>query len=585
MPDKLSSGARPLLGPIQEERDTDATRTGSLIDVTSPMAASRLKHALDKNPDQMADVHEIARNRGASPLVVEENYEEVKKRERLESFDGLKNPALAKFLSNQENADVSHDDIDALTELEDHLGAFAAGAVSLPEMVLKGAGAMIEVGGRTVERALPESLVTGIREIEGDMPAISEMFTALGGTIGEAGEAMAPEETSFTTDVAGALGQVSAQILTAIIAPAVSVPTMFAMGTEQMAERQKASGTYGESFTGDVALLAGGTVTAATEKLGLDKLLNRVPPEVRNAALRKLSDVAIGGGYEALTEVAEGIGHGLVEYATTNPDAEIFQGIAHEASVAGTAGAIVRALIPSYRGTAKSKQISKATDEIKTSIAEQEFIDQTLVLAQQSKTSERSARAFAEFVKGLPKNKEFKIDPAALEGLEVDLPVYVTEQLDGLGSDIKVSLDQITSDMVNDPKVMEAIRPHMRMSEGSMTISEMEAGQGETVRNLLEQAQQEVDAKQEADEVFDDVVSQLVATGRVSAANARVSATLIPAYVTTKAKETGLPVKEVYDRMGLSVEKIGGADDSRALTQLLKRQDMVTKLKDCLSSQ
>ena len=144
---------------------------------------------------------------------------------------------------------------------------------------------MIEVGGRTVERALPESLVTGIREIEGDMPAISEMFTALGGTIGEAGEAMAPEETSFTTDVAGALGQVSAQILTAIIAPAVSVPTMFAMGTEQMAERQKASGTYGESFTGDVALLAGGTVTAATEKLGLDKLLNRVPPEVRNAAL------------------------------------------------------------------------------------------------------------------------------------------------------------------------------------------------------------------------------------------------------------------------------------------------------------
>ena len=47
-----------------------------------------------------------------------------------ESFDGLKNPALAKFLSNQENADVSHDDIDALTELEDHLGAFAAGAVS-----------------------------------------------------------------------------------------------------------------------------------------------------------------------------------------------------------------------------------------------------------------------------------------------------------------------------------------------------------------------------------------------------------------------------------------------------------------------
>ena len=165
-----------------------------------------------------------------------------------------------------------------------------------------------------------------------------------------------------------------------------------------------------------------------------------------------------------------------MEYATTNPDAEIFQGIAHEASVAGTAGAIVRALIPSYRGTAKSKQISKATDEIKTSIAEQEFIDQTLVLAQQSKTSERSARAFAEFVKGLPKNKEFKIDPAALEGLEVDLPVYVTEQLDGLGSDIKVSLDQITSDMVNDPKVMEAIRPHMRMSEGSMTISEMEAG-------------------------------------------------------------------------------------------------------------
>ena len=42
-------------------------------------ARNTLKHSLDGNPDRMAQVHEIASARGASPRIVEKNLEEIQK--------------------------------------------------------------------------------------------------------------------------------------------------------------------------------------------------------------------------------------------------------------------------------------------------------------------------------------------------------------------------------------------------------------------------------------------------------------------------------------------------------------------------
>lgn len=563
--------------------------------------------SMDKDADTMAEVQRISEGQRVSTAIVEDNLEDFKKQERLEQLSHLKNPALIRFLANQGNADVAHDDIDTLQGIEDHLGAFNAGVLSFPEMTLGGTGTLIEVGGRTVERILPESLVQAIREFDKDIPAPSRLFTRGGELAGELGEYLAPEEETFTTQVAGGLGQVGAQIATMLVAPQAAVPSLFATGVEQQAERQRATGTYGGGIEADAALLAGGTTTAAIEKVGLDKLLNRVPPEIQNRVMQKLADVAIGGGYEAVTEVAEGIGHGLIEYMTTNPNAEIFQGVKEEATVAGTVGAIVRALIPSYRGTARTKQTVDAVDESLKHLSEQEFIDQSIVLAQQSKTSERSARAFKEFVDGLPEKTEFHVDPQAFAEYTGPLPEYISDQIDGLGSDISLTYDQLAQDVVNNPELMSAVRPHMRMTEDSLSQSEFEAeaGAAETVKNLLESAQEEIELKTESEEIFDEVVEQLVATGRLSERNARISAATIPAYVVTAAKARGISVKEIYDMMGLKIgklepdfkgemteqeftiedtgQKVKVREQKQAVyDRAVKRRDMAEKLRDCL---
>ena len=608
MPESLSSIIQSVVKEIPSERPT----IPDVIPFSGDHVRNTLKHSMDKDPDRMVDVHDIANARGASPDIVDQNLNEIKKQERLQSFDPAKNPALAEFLTNTQNADVSHDDIDTLSAIEDHFGAFVGGALSFPEMAVGGTGALIEAGGRTVERVLPEFISRPIREFEESLGiegfAPSEILGAGAEAIGEVGEKLAPEEETFTTQVAGGLGQAAAQISLMLTAPHLAAPSLFGMGVEQQAERQREAGTEGQDIVSDLALVAGGGITAVVEKFGLEKLLNRVPPSIQNAIGQKLADVAIGGGYEALTEVAENIGHGLIEKLTTNPDADIFKGIQQEATVAGTVGAIIRTLVPSYRGNAKSKEKVSVVDNILISAGEQDFIDTALTLAQESKTGQRSEKAFSEFTKGLPANTEFRIAPEAFEGM--DIPDYIAEQIDGLGSDVKVTLDQLTKDFVNDPTIMEAVRPHMKMREESFTQSEMEAGLGvDSVKNLIEAAQAEVDLKTEADAIYDEVVSQLVATGRMSETMAKQSAVIVPAYVTVKAKETGLSVREVYDMMGLKIEKkapvkvdfgeetieqeftveeTGQKAKVREMKQVVydrtvKRRDMVAKLRDCLN--
>jgi hypothetical protein len=600
------------------ERMGGATTPPDLIELT-PQTPSNLKHAMDKDPDRQAAVYQLAEALDASPTTVENNFDEAKKRQRLSEFEALKNPALSRFLANQENAEVSHDDIGVLSEIANHLGAFNSGVLSFPSTFFGGAGETMEIGKRKIKEYLPEGLAefltTPITLIEPEKgEKVKTLTDALFGAeekLNEAREWLSPAKLSegrTSMQVAGAIGQVASQIATMLVAPQMLVPTLFTSGVEQQAERQKQSGTYGES---DSALVASGMVTATIEKLGLDKLLNRVPLEVKNSVMRKLTDVGIGGGIEALTEVTEAIGHNLIEKYSTNPDAKIFQGVEQEATVAGITGGIIRALLPSYRGNVKSKTTTGAMDVIQQTMVEQQFLDKHIKLLQESTTAKRSSKVFKRFEDDIGENTEVRINPAAFEGLQV--PDYVKEQIDGLGSDVVVTMSQLAKDFVNNPELLKAARPHMRVNENTMTQNEVDTGAGDTIKNLMEEAKANAELKSEADAIFKDIVDQLVATGRMSKESARMNAVLIPAYITVKAKETGYSVAEIYKRMNLTItkaeprvrpkpnfgdekittedvlEETGQKTKVRELKQVVydrtvKRLNMITKLRDCVNA-
>lgn len=517
--------------PSQEQFDVD--RTPFMLDI-----------ARDNDPDRMAEVYKFADEWSMSPEVVRDNFEALITRNTPEDIA----PSLASYLATKRYADVSHDDVDTLTSITNLMGAANQGFMDLPRMILHGTGVGIEVGARMLERALPQDAVDYLNSIRIPMQLPSDVLKAGAREIEEVQEYLAPTKDTFATEVTRSLSMVGSQIGAALIAPWSTVPSMAAMGITEQAERQEG---VDPTFTSDMALINSAVWTATVERFGLEKLMNRLPPEIGHAFARKVTDVVIGAGYEAATEVIEGIGHGLIEKYATNPDADIFQGWEEEAKVAGTVGGIVRAILPSYRGKKRTDLESETEDLTMTTENEQAVIDEYLKLAQSSKTLKRDVEAYKAFEKSLPMEVELYIHPDAFEGMIT--PDYITDQIDGTDKTVRMSVGQLLTDMPTD---VERLRPHMRLSEETYSQAEMaSAANTQSIRELMEQADANAEVRSRSREVHDNVVEQLIGTGRMDAETARISAEVVPAYVATKAADTGMTVEEVYKMMGLVIEK------------------------------
>ena len=132
------------------------------------------------------------------------------------------------------------------------------------------------------------------------------------------GDKLAPpvERQNLATDVSSGIGQLSGQIGLALLSGGVSsvtsMGTMLAQGADVMgskiAKDQDTSGWFADASqnTRDLATVAGAAITPLTERYGLDKLLNRVPPAIKNRFLRFVADKAAAGGIEAAQELIDG---------------------------------------------------------------------------------------------------------------------------------------------------------------------------------------------------------------------------------------------------------------------------------------
>ena len=567
-----------------------------------------LSESMDKNPDMMSQIYDESEETGVPVPFAEKDIENLNKQKQIGKINPSKNPALARFLTSRRNSDVAHDDIEVLTEIEDHVKAYAGGLISFPQMIVGGTAAGIEAGTRLLDKALPDEWADAINSV--DLGFVEDFTPAKllrmeETELKEIADDIKPTGTGTSVQVAAALGQVTAQIGTMLLAPQTAFPSLFAQNIAQQEQRQIKSKAE-HTAVADIALITSGGL-AVIERFGLEKLLNRVPVQVKNRIAQKLTDVVIGGGYEAATEVLENLGHSLVEYISTNPDADFTKGIIQEAKVGGITGAIVRALIPSYKGRGvNDAQADQERVENKTQ-AEQEHIDGLVSLLQKGKLATRDPKALKRFIDELPADTEFKISSEAFHDFEGEIPVFVQEQLDVVGTDVIMTVDQLASEVVNNPELLAAVRPHMRMSDETLTQAEMAAGGMTTVDNLMRDAAENAEIESEADQVTKDVVDQLVATGRLDSNNAKHAAAVIESYVVTKAKELGISVKEVFDKMNLTIKPMGkhdfgDAETSRELTleetgqkvkvrektqilydRKLKQQDMITKLRDCIN--
>ena len=264
---------------------------------------------------------------------------------------------------------------------------------------------------------------------------------------------------------------------------------------------------------------------------------------------------------EQLTETMTGYGQSAAEEEAGIGKAKTI-GQAFKAQFLPTA--IVTTLLGGFGAGAKytyntidsaiSKRLDRSVGKNVDSMSEQEIIDQIVTYSQASKTKGRAQDRFSRFMEMVSGDQEVYIDAEAINEViktGEQVPDYVIEQLNGIGTDVAITPNQFAADFASNETLMQALRPHIKLNPDNLSANEL--GEDIIVKELMERAEKSRDIKTESDRIYEQVKEQLVQTGRQSEATARYSATIIPAYVAAKAEQTGISVKEIYKSMGLSI--------------------------------
>jgi hypothetical protein len=358
-----------------------------------------LASGVEQDPDAYSKSLAVAMKTGVATNVVQQFPNEFTKQARLGalSIESLvdNNPKVSQFLStSKDNSAISHDDTQSMSALEylirpvDYVRSVAAGAVKSVGADISGRGVVEDIGTRNglgawdrmfgTAKAIAQAPLT-IYNISTAPAKIDAK--AIGGDIKELGNKIAPpkERQAFDTEVAEGIGQISSQIVQSML---TGGSTLYYQGADAM--NDKVAKDDSSQARKDAAVVIGASITGLTEKYGLDKILNRVPPQVKNRTLRFISDKAAAFGIEFAQELTENIAQDVTRQMLTNPDAPIGEGILRESSVAGTAAAIVRTALG-------IKSFRQAKDQ-------QEFIESLADKAKSSKLRERSPEKFQEFI-------------------------------------------------------------------------------------------------------------------------------------------------------------------------------------------
>lgn len=559
-----------------------------------------MEEAAKTNPAQFAESSRISRLTGIPIESVESDLPGSRAYAKAVQYDLTKlvqrSPVTGEFLRSYQNSVFAQNDVTTLEDIErvfnesasrttatEHLSAIGrsipGGAVQGIGMGVGGIGRTIEAGGRTMQRVadflLPEQADRFIWENPADKylqyvdPAT--FLRARGEGTQQLADMIMPakEDQNLATSVAAGVGQVLGQAVAYSLSPNAAMVGMFGQGVEIQGQRQDATGTYGESFTSDLALITGGMAEMALERTGVEALLNRIPPNIRNDAARAAADVFMAGGIEGIQEVVEGMTQSIIERFSTNPDAPLLEGALEEGTVGFSVGAIVRALIltatPGKLGVAATNEQSI----LQRGKQDQVTLDQISELVGSTEVRQLSQESFQEFVTRLNGEAEANvyIDSAQLslylnEQKNKAVPdpalILLSEQAGeaaASGTAVSIPFQDFATIIAATPHY-DALRDAMTLSPEAVPVYRQEQASWEAenyMTRLVEEAKANASQYVEAQELYNSIKDQLVDTGRVTPRNAATMAQIVPAWAAVYAQKTGKSIAEVYAESGLTV--------------------------------
>ena len=456
--------------------------------------------AAQQKPDEEAVYQKMADRWGLPVDTVRAKRPELEMQEKIESFDYEKaikeNPKLSEFFANPKNAAVAQDDFNNLSGLEklmahgkDYAGALGQGVIGQGiGSTLSGVSNLIDVGARAIDRPVRAMFGDRVANAFWYEPAriggvATDPFQALqdaGKGFKQIGEAMAPpkERQTLGTDVVQGIGQLGSQIaLYLLTGGTATTAALYAQGADIMAD--KTAKDNADPALRDTAILAGGAVTALTEKYGLDKILNRMPPQVKNRTLRFIADKLAAGGIEAAQEFTEGLLHDVTRRVLTNEDAKLLEGVDREMTAAGLSAAIVRSAL-GVRGLRSAQQtedfFTALGDSSKASTLRERLPERFQALVERYTQDGPAqnvfvpAERFVEYFQSVGMDPQQiaaeagakNLDEALATGGDIVIPmanfattIAPTDHLQGLMQDLRLRQDELT---IRETRLEEANR-------------------------------------------------------------------------------------------------------------------------------
>lgn len=531
-----------------------------------------LMMSVNKNPDQVAQIEKLSQQSGLPQPTVERNLAVVvaETRARELSEAARYSPILARQLADPKFASVAYDDSTALSGIEailtkgrDYAGSLPKGALKVLGGTISGFGELYGVGIRQLEagldKILPNSAMSFLRTPVPWYVAPEQILKRTGKPLKDFGDMLgAPQQRQgLDTDVIEGIGQLGFQIASWIMTGgATATSMMLGQGADVMADKTRKDDA--SQSAKDAAIIAGAGITAMTERIGLDKILNRVPPEIRNRTLRFIADKGIAFGIEFAQETAEGLLHDLTRRVFTKEDAPILEGALREGTAAGLAAAIVRTAlgVRGFRGAKEQEEFFRALGDSSAD----------------SKLRQRLPEKFQDLVAKISENgpvqnvyipaNEFQryyqeqgVDPA-VKAAQFNAKNY-TEAV-AAGSDIVIPIDDFTTFLAPTDD-LQGLFNDLRLEQGGMTareFSEYQADEKARLDEIIQRAKEVAGEVQTPDlqAIKQEMLNQLIGTG-YEQTTADAYATVYAKTISNLSERAGLSPRALHDKYNLSVNR------------------------------
>jgi len=559
-----------LVDSVEEPRAPQ--KSADIFDIVDRQDAAGLSAQMEiakrKTPQQASKHYELSDQLGLPVDYIERNEEKVTAKNF--DYEALRKraPLLADMLSDQRNADIAQEELDNLSwfeeaarETKNVLGMVPAAAFSVSSAsygILASTQGMLEAVPKAATLAVARS-----QELLG-YPEAAKRSMAYYGQLGIASSALLsaaaherqmseyyiPEEDETRIHPA-VLGGIQSAI-TNIPAMAASVITK----SPNVGLGMMGGVTYGGSYLegkeqglGDFESIVYGLNQAGaevlTEKIPLGRLLSDI--DKNTGFLKTLGTQMI---VEGVTEQIATVWQDANSWAALNPEKTLDEFMAERGDAAYNT--LISTIVATGLQTSAIAGLSKLGGQ-----QEQDAIESIVEKANESQYRELDKANFETFLQEVSEEygaiENIYIDhESALEAMEsmtdddayqmIAAQVYEAQELNG---DVVIPVGEFASTIATSPNYQH-ISSAVRLSPDAdvITVNAFER---------IQEANDSIDKKEASKRIYDEVVDQLKATGKLTPEQARLSAEIIPAFLGANPERIGITVEDAYDLMGLKV--------------------------------